>query len=318
MDRAERISRRLQLRHLRTLLAVTQCGSMAKAAQQLAVTQPVVSKTIAELEDVIGQRLFDRTPQGVKPTLFGDALLKRSAAVLADLRTGISELEHLADPTAGELRLGFEENLATGLMPALVQQLGRKYPRLVFNIALGDPATLQSRDLATHKVELAIMRAQSAPLDKIFDRTVLFDDRMWIVAGARSPWARRRKLTLADLVDAPWCLPPPDHPVGALIEDAFSHAGLNPPTRAVTVGSAQSTSHMVARGQYLGVLGSMFLHFKPPSVALKILPVDLSVAAPPICVVTLKDRMLSPAAQMFVEFARTFTSRLSADIRKSR
>jgi DNA-binding transcriptional LysR family regulator len=82
MQRTEQISRRLKLRQLNVLLAVAQWGSMAKAADHLAISQPVVSKAIAELEHVVGVRLLDRGPYGVEPTLYGRALLKRSIAIL--------------------------------------------------------------------------------------------------------------------------------------------------------------------------------------------------------------------------------------------
>jgi DNA-binding transcriptional LysR family regulator len=304
MLRAEQISRRLKLRQLNALLAVARCGSMAKAAEQLAISQPVVSKAIAELEQVVGVRLFDRGPHGVEPTIHGRALLKRSAAIFDDLKTSVSELEFLSDPSAGELRIGCEETLATGLLPRLIDQLTRKYPRIMFDVALGDPPTLQQRDLLGRKVELAIMRTAIQDLDQELDAKLLYDDRLWIVAGPHSPWASRRNVSLADLASERWCLPPPDHPVGALVIQAFQRSGLKPPTRSVTVGSAQCTSSLVAKGQYLGVLGSMFLHFRPPSVRLKVLRVELAVSAPPISVVTLKDRTLSPVAQRFIDFAR--------------
>ena len=127
---------------------------------------------------------------------------------------------------------------------------------------------------------------------------------MWVVAGMNNPWARRRKIALADLVKERWCLPPPEHPVGALVIEAFNSVGLDPPRRAVSVGSALCTSNIVAQGQYLGVLGTMFLHFNPPSVRLKVLPIDFPVTAPPISIVTLKDKTLSPAAQLFLDFTR--------------
>ena len=307
MLRAEQISRRLKLRQLNALVAVARYGSMAKAAEHLAISQPVVSKAIAELEQVVGVRLFDRVPHGVEPTTHGLALLKRSTAIFDDLRTSVSELEFLSDPTAGELRIGCEETLATGLLPRLIDQLTQKYPRIIFDVALGDPPTLQQRDLLGRRVELAIMRTAIEDLDEELDAKLLYDDRMWIVAGARSPWASRRKVSLADLANERWCLPPPDHPVGALVIKAFQRIGLKPPARSVTVGSAQCTSSLVASGQYLGVLGSMFLHFRPPSVRLKVLPVELPIAAPPISVITLKNRTLSPVAQLFLDFAREVT-----------
>jgi DNA-binding transcriptional LysR family regulator len=300
----EQISRRIKLRHLRTLIAVAECGSMARASERLAVSQPVISKTIAELEQLLGVSLFDRVAHGVMPTLHGRALLNRSAAIVDDLRTIVGEQKHLADPTRGELRIGCEENLATGLLPTLIDELSRQYPGLAFELALGDPPTLQKRDLLGRRVELAIMRSEGHELDEGLEQSVLYDDRLWVVAGAGNPWAARRKVGLADLVHERWCLPPADHPVGALVIKAFDRIGLAPPARTVTVASAQCTSNLIARGQYLGVLGSLFLRFNPPSVKLKALPVAFPVAAPPINIVTLKHRALSPVAKMFVAFIR--------------
>jgi DNA-binding transcriptional LysR family regulator len=310
MQRAEQISRRLKLRQLNALVAVAKWGSMAKAAEHLAISQPVVSKAIAELEQVLGVRLFDRGAYGVEPTIHGRALLKRSNAIFDDLRTSVTELEFLSDPTAGELRIGCEENLATGLLPTLIDQLTRRYPRIVFEVTLGDPATLQQRDLIGRRVELAIMRTTVENFDERLEGTLLYHDRLWIVAGMRSPWATRRKVSLADLVDERWCLPPPDHPVGASVTNAFQRAGLRPPVGSVSVGSAQCTSNLVAKGQYLGVLGSVFLHFRPPSVRLKVLPVE-AISVSPNSVVTLKDRTPSPVAQLFIDFAREATKPLA-------
>src|SRR5712675_2123067 len=123
MDRIEQISRRLKLRQLRLLAAVFQCGSMAKAAERLAITQPVVSKAIADLENTLGVRLLDRGPRGVEPTLYGSALIKRSAAVLNDLRASVEELDFLSDPTAGELRIGSSESVAAGMLCPIIDRL---------------------------------------------------------------------------------------------------------------------------------------------------------------------------------------------------
>ena len=109
MNRTEQISRRLKLRHLNVLLAIVEQGSMVKAAERVAISQPVVSKAIADLECLVGVRLLDRGPQGIEPTLYGRALLKRSVAIFDDLKTSIDELGALADPGAGDLRIGSTE-----------------------------------------------------------------------------------------------------------------------------------------------------------------------------------------------------------------
>src|SRR5712671_1803507 len=95
----ERIGRRLKLRDLYVLKTVARLGSMGKAAKELAVTQPAVSKAITDLEHVLDVRLLDRSRQGVELTQYGSALLKWGAVVFDDLKQGIEEIDFLADPT---------------------------------------------------------------------------------------------------------------------------------------------------------------------------------------------------------------------------
>lgn len=311
MRRAEQISRRLKLRHLNVLTAVVQWGSMARAAEHLAISQPVVSKAIAELENTLGVRLLDRGPQGVEPTLYGRALLKRSVAIFDDLRTSVSEIEFLADPTAGELRIGSTESMSAGLLPTVVDRLARRYPRLAFEIVQGNPATLQDRELRGRRVELVISRMATSVVDDDLEVTVLYHDGLRVVAGLQSPLAGRRKIALADLVNERWCLPPPDHPTGALVLDAFRRSGLQPPQSVVTVGSHYFTSNLVANGQFLGVLGTALLRFYPQHVPLKVLPVELPARPSPVAIITLKNRTISPVAQLFIDCAREVTRRFA-------
>src|SRR6266446_4577986 len=106
IDWEGRIGRRLRLRDLHVFFAVVQSGSMAKAAAQLHVKQPSVSKAIGDLEAALGVRLFDRSPQGVRPTIYGDALIECGVAVFDQLKQGIGKIEFLSDPTTAEVRIG--------------------------------------------------------------------------------------------------------------------------------------------------------------------------------------------------------------------
>ena len=106
IDWESQIGRRLRLRDLHVFSTVVQCGSMAKAAQQLGVSQPAVSEVIADLEHALGVRLLDRSSQGIEPTIYGDALLKRSVAVFDELKQSIRDIEFLSDATTGEVRIG--------------------------------------------------------------------------------------------------------------------------------------------------------------------------------------------------------------------
>jgi DNA-binding transcriptional LysR family regulator len=134
----ERIGRRLKLRDLHILLAVAKSGSMGKAAADLAVSQPAVSKAIADLEHALGVRLLDRSPQGIEPTMYGRAVLKCGNNVFDDLRVGVKELEFLADPTAGELSIGCTEPLAAGFVSVVVDRFSRLYPKAVFHVVTTD------------------------------------------------------------------------------------------------------------------------------------------------------------------------------------
>jgi DNA-binding transcriptional LysR family regulator len=107
---------------------------MGKAAAQLAVSQPAISKAIADLEHTIGVRLLDRTAQGVEPTRYGEALLKWGSAVFDDLRQGVKEIEFLSDPTTGEVRVGSTEVMTAGLIPSVIDRMPRQFPRLTFNV----------------------------------------------------------------------------------------------------------------------------------------------------------------------------------------
>src|SRR5215475_9846834 len=179
----ERVMRRLKLRELHILMTAAQAGSMGKAATQLALSQPAVSKAIAEIEQTLGVRLLDRTAQGIAPTLYGRALLKWAAAVFDDLRQGVREIEFLADPTSGEVRVGCGEIMNAGLLPAVIDRLSRQYPRLVFTVIQASNIASQYRDLHERRVDLTIGRMM-APIEyEDLHAEVLFDDPLIIVAG---------------------------------------------------------------------------------------------------------------------------------------
>src|SRR5262245_66683771 len=111
-DEIGRIEPRIGLPGRRVLMGVAEAGSMGKAARLLATSQPAVSRSIGELEHALGVRLLDRSAQGIEPTPYGRALLKRGAAMFDELQQGIKDIRLLSDPTAGELRIGASLSVA--------------------------------------------------------------------------------------------------------------------------------------------------------------------------------------------------------------
>src|SRR5262245_4590544 len=134
MQWSDRIGRRIKLRDLHVLQAVAQAGSMTKAAQQLSISVPVVSKAIADLEHTVGVPLLDRSPQGVEPTAYGRALMQRSVIAFEELRQGIKDIEFLSDPTTGEVSIGTTPPLSASFISTIIDRLSRRHPRIVFRV----------------------------------------------------------------------------------------------------------------------------------------------------------------------------------------
>jgi DNA-binding transcriptional LysR family regulator len=306
MDRHHRARRRLKLRQLEILLAVADTGSMAKAATRLAISQPGVSRAIADAEHTLGVPLFDRSTQGVEPTQYGRALLKRGIAAFDEIDQGVKEIEFLADPTAGEVRIGSSAALSEGIVLAVINRLSRQYPRVVFHVAI-----VQGIDqLRERNVELGFLQLSGLVREEDIDLEMLFEDPLVVVAGAENPWVRRRKIKLADLVNEPWTWPPPGSVFDSLVVEAFRVNGLKPPQPAVYTHAVNMRISLAATGPFLAVVpaGIMRLPSKYPSI--RMLPVELPTTHRQIGIVTLKNRTLSPLAQIFVECARDIAKRL--------
>ena len=309
MDWADRIGRRIKLRDLHIMLAVAKAGSMGKAAKELAVSQPVVSKAIVELEYVLGVPLLDRTPQGVEPTAHGRALLKCGLAVFDDLRQGVKELDFLSDPTAGELRIGCTEAGATGFVPAVIGRLSIKYPRIVFHVITGDPATLTTRELPERSIELAIGATLGPSVGADIQTEILFDERQVVMAGSKSKWVRARRLSLADLIEERWVLPPPDSIAGFHVVEAFRASGLQPPAACVHSFSMPLAHHLLASGRFLSMQPIEMVRFAR-HLPLKVLDVQFGGFSRSIGIMTLKNRSIGPLAKLFMDEARAMASDL--------
>lgn len=298
-----RIRRRLRLRDLDTLIAVAETGSMAKAAVQLAVSQPAVSKAIAEMERTLGYRLLDRTAQGVEPNLYGQALLKWAKAVFDDVHQGVAELDFISGPTGGELRIGATEPIVAAMLPVILERLRRKHPRILFHVRQVTSVSQQQDALRERRVDLLLGRTLGQVGEDLSDE-ILFHECTYVVADSSNPLCRRRKIALRDLLDEPWSLPPSDTVVGALIHQAFRASGLELPRANVVTSAIQMHSALMGLGPYLAIFPSSMLEFSPQRRAFKALPVELPVPPWPVTITTLKNRTISPVGQIFLECAR--------------
>jgi DNA-binding transcriptional LysR family regulator len=303
MQLSDRIGSRMKLQDLHVLMTVVQAGSMGKAAQILNTTQPNISRSIGELEHALGVRLLDRHRQGIKPTEYGHALLDCSVAVFDDLRQGVKNIEFLADPTVGEVRIGSTALLAASFVSAVVDRLSRRHPRIVFHLVTGYMETLH-RELSDRNVDLLILRSAGPIADERLNFEFLFDDSYVVAAGKQNQWVQRRRIEIAELVNELWVLPPRESVIGSIVMEAFRASGLDYPRATVVTDSPHMRISLLATGRFMTIFPSSALKFLTKRSELKVLPVALPMGRRPNGIVTLKNRALNPVARLFIDWAR--------------
>lgn len=304
----ERAHRRIKLRDIDILLVVIQTGSMGSAARQLNMSQPAVSRAIFDLEDAVGVRLLDRTRRGVEATPYGRALAERGAVIFNELRAGMRQIEFLADPTTGELRIGTSEPVAAAIVSPIADYFSRRHPRVTFHVITGETRGL-IRALRNRNVELVISRL-SQPVDDSFTTEVLFYDQLVLAAGLQNPLTRKRRLNFDDLSGQLWTLQAFDTYFGSLVVDALRTSGFSIPQLTMATTSFNLRHELLATGRFLTVVPAFFLKLPRRHPTLRALPITLPKTTMPVALITLGGRSLSPLGQLFIDRVRAATKPL--------
>jgi DNA-binding transcriptional LysR family regulator len=314
IDWENQIGRRLRFRDLHVFFTVVSHGSMAKAAVELGVAPPTVSEVIADLERALGVRLLERGPKGAEPTLYGRALLKRGTAAFDELKQGIREIEFLSDPAIGEVYIGCDESIAAATVPRIVERFSRQYPDVALNVENIDLRNYPPnvRELGFDLV-LTRLQGPGEDTDPFNDLNVetLFDDQLVVVAGARSRWAHRRKVDIADLAGEPWILSGPNRWNYRVVAEAFRVRGAPMPKVCLKTLSVHLRTNLLATGEFITTLPNSVADFYVRRFDLKVLPIDLPRHPWPVVILTLKNRTLSPVVTAFIDCARATTKPLA-------
>lgn len=304
MEWESRLGRRLRVRDLYILSTVVKSGSMAKAARQLAMTQPAVSEAVANLEHTLGVRLLDRSPLGIEPTMYAHALLRRSVTVFDELKQSVTDIQFLADPSTGELRIGCPESITATVLPQFIEHFSNRHPKVVVHVYDVPSPAIKNPGLRERKYDLVLARLGLPKPDERLTEDLnlefLFDDPLMIAAGLHNPWARRRTVDLAALISEPWVLPPADTWNYIGVAEAFRAKGLEMPKVTLFGFSLHLVTHFVANGPYLTAFPRSVTRVR----SLKMLRVDMPLRPWPVIVATLKNRTLSPVVERFIECAR--------------
>jgi DNA-binding transcriptional LysR family regulator len=191
MESSGRIGRRLKLRDLHMLEVIAARGSMARAAGELALSQPAISKAIADLEHDLGVALFNRSSRGAELTPSGQVLLRRGRVMLDELKQGLQEIENLSDPTIGEVRIGAIESLSP-FISTIVERTSRRYPKITYRVVFSDVSTLITA-LRDRTLDFALSRAIVTEPETDLNAEIFFGiaSSSWCLRTTRWPAAKR-------------------------------------------------------------------------------------------------------------------------------
>ena len=257
MKWTDRIGRRLRLHDLHILMIVAESGSMGKAAKALGITQPSVSKSIADIEHTIGVRLLDRSADGAALTAYGQALVRRGISAFDELDQSFRDIDILSDPTVGQVTIGCPEAIASGILGAVLVRFCTQFPRVVVNVEEANNLAHEYQMLRERKVDL-LFGSITRPFveedldaqEEDLDAQVVYEDRPYITTGATNRLALRRRVEVAELLEQQWVLPGGSI-LRSVLEEALEAKGFALPKIGVKSYSVHQRITLLATGRFV-------------------------------------------------------------------
>lgn len=295
----------LESRRLRHFLTTYELGSIGQAADRLLLTQPALSKSIRQLEDELGVRLFDRTTLGVVPTAYGEALAHHAKAIEAEIRRAEAQLASMRGKAEGRVAVGVGPAIAGRLMPLATMSLHRQHARIALSVTEGLVDTLIPL-LRRGEIDVAV-GAWPRVVDPVLTTEPLFRDRIEIYAAASHPLAGRA-IALAELGGHAWALPPHDQKWRQQLDTLFCERGLTPPQAAVVSNSATYLKALMLQGGYLSFLPRQLAAAEEGLVAIA---VDVPRLEPEVTLTYRERSLADPAVLEMVQALRAAAAELA-------
>ena len=305
---AQALARRLKLRQLVLLQALGENGNLRRSAAALSLTQPAATRMLQELEETLGLKLFERSPRGMAPTSYGEAMIRHAGAVLADLDSAREELAALAEGLHGRVAVGTLMSTASLLLPRAIVRAKARAPRLQVFVQEGTHEQLLEALLAGD-LDLMLGRVLPGNAQEMVSVEILYREEFRVVCGSANPLGRRRA-KLGDLVDNPWILPPPHVPLRERLDALFlSQTGRRPADLVESV-SVLANLTLLRESSALGVLPAETAKQYAKLGLLAELNVSLKDILGPVALVTRRNQARSPAAEGFLGLLRTVAQEL--------
>lgn len=294
---------RLKFRHLLLVDAISRHGTLVMAAEELRITQPAATRTLRELEQMLGVTLFERHARGLAPTPFSEAFSTHARAVLAQIRQAERHVDELLSADRGQLVVGTHLAGAGGLLPRAVATVKERHPFLTIAVREGLPSALLL-ELESGRIDLIVGRL-TQPSDETFTRVKLHDESIRLVVRQGHPLANSSLDGMAQLGGYPWILPSQETKLRGELESFFTRHGIEMPKNRVETTSYLAVRHLLARTDAIAAVPEDILHELPESDVLK---VEVDTAGHSLGVTISATRALTPAAQEMLKTLREMVS----------
>ncbi|MFC3800192.1 LysR family transcriptional regulator [Cohnella sp. GCM10012308] len=215
----------MDIRHLEAVAEIARRGSFTLAADALHIAQPTLSKTIIQLEEELGVRLFSREGKRPRLTEAGEAVLRYGAPIRAQMDALHRELADLAELRQGTLRLGLPPMAGSNFFPGLIGEYRRLYPGVAIRLSEAGAIRLDE-DLRAGSLDAGVL--QTPIDDSLYDSFIVIDDRMMAVLPAGHRFASETALALEDLSAEPFVLFRAEFTLRGRITAACEAAGFSP------------------------------------------------------------------------------------------
>jgi DNA-binding transcriptional LysR family regulator len=294
----------LKPRHLQLLVALDDFRHVGRVAEFMNVTQPAVSKSLAEIERGIGLALFERKKGGLVPTPYGECLIRLCRSMLQSLDAVGEELRHLQSGAAGQVRLGVLPVAAPVLAPRAVIRMRKEAPRaaIVLHEATADRLLPMLRE---GQLDLIVGTLPPASMSAGLVEEVLHrGDGVSVVCGLNHPLARRARIRPADLASFPMIIPP----LGTLFRSAVDHTmdtlDLPLPQALVESGSMTATNTLLRESHSISFYSPHLAHHWEKLGWLKILPLRAPEISVPIGCFWLKHAEPTATTRLLIDSLR--------------
>ena len=304
MEKNGLFSQRIRLRHLHTFVAVAQQGTLGRAAETLNLSQPALSKTLNELEQLTGTRLFDRGRLGAQLTLVGEQFLTHAVKVLDALNTAGQALNRKEEPASDIVRVGALPTAALGILPAAIGQFHRQQKHATLQVATMNNTMLLA-GLKSGELDLGIGRMSDPELMSGLNYELLFLESLKLVVRPNHPLLQDT-VTLSRVMEWPVVVSPKGTVPRQNAEALLQMQGCTLPSGCIETLSASLSRQLTVDYDYVWFVPSGAVKDELRRGVLTALPVTSPGAGEPIGILTRVDAQLSEGGQT-----------LLSDIRKS-